>query len=144
MYGKVPLTLDASCTVAKDRVAPSNTAASDLLGQTEIEDFDQAVGGDDDIRRLQIAMNDASVMSAGECAGNLHAIAQDRLRRQSGIRAHGVQRLALDQLHHDVEFALGLANFVDGADVGMSESRRGARLVEQIAGLPRHPGQHPS
>jgi hypothetical protein len=32
-----------------------------------------------------------------------------------------MQRLALDQFHHDVELAVGLANFVNGADVGMSE-----------------------
>ena len=54
----------------------SNDAAAYLFGQTEIEDFDQTVSSDDDIRRLQIAMNDAAVMSARECAGNLNAIPQ--------------------------------------------------------------------
>ena len=132
MYGKVPLTLDASSMVAKERVVPSKMPAAHLLGEAEIEDFNQTIGGDDDIRGLQIAMNDAAVMSASQCAGNLNAIAQDRLGRQSASRAHGAQRLALDQLHHDVEFAVGLANFVDGADVGMSERRRSAGFVEQV------------
>ena len=63
--------------VAKERVVALEYAASDLFGQTEIEDFDQTVRSDDDIRRLQIAMNDAPVMSAGECAGNLNAVSQD-------------------------------------------------------------------
>ena len=76
-------------------------------------------------------MNDAAVMSAGQCAGNLHTISQDRLRREPGICAHGAQRLTLDQFHHDVELAVGLADFVNGADVGMRKRRRSARLVEQ-------------
>ncbi len=77
-------------------------------------------------------MNDTAVMSAGERAGDLNAVAQDGPWRQSRIGAHAVQRLALDQFHHDVELAVRLANFVDGADVGMSESRRSTGFVEQI------------
>jgi hypothetical protein len=70
-------------------------------------------------------------MSAGECAGNLNTISQDRLWRQSRFCAHGEQRLALDEFHHDVELAVSLANFVNCADVGMRERRGSARLVEK-------------
>ena len=73
MYGKVPLTPEASCMVANDRV----DATAYLFGYAEIENFDQTVRGYDDIRRLQISMNDTTVMSAGECAGNLNTVSQD-------------------------------------------------------------------
>jgi len=43
-----------------------------------------------------------------------------------------VQRLALDQFHDDVEFAVGLADIVDRADVGMRQGRGSARFVQQI------------
>src|SRR5271167_904762 len=77
-------------------------------------------------------MNDTPVMSAHERTGNLNAIAHDRLWRQPHLSAHRAQRLAFDQLHYDVEVAVRLADFVDSADVGMSERRRGTRFMEQF------------
>src|SRR4030095_12165192 len=38
----------------------------------------------------------------------------------------------LDQLHHNVEFAIGFTYFVDCANVWMGESGRSASLVKQI------------
>ena len=76
-------------------------------------------------------MNDPSIVGAREGAGNLRTVAHHGARGQARILAEDAQRLALDQLHHDVEFAIGLADFVDGADVGMSERRRSTRFVEQ-------------
>jgi hypothetical protein len=94
-------------------------SAANALGKAEVEDFDEALGSDDDVGTLQIAMDDAAVVSAGERGGNLNAVAEDGLRRQPVSRAHGVQRLAFDEFHHDVEFAVGFADLVNGADVGM-------------------------
>jgi hypothetical protein len=46
-------------------------------------------------------------------------------------RAQIAQRLAFDKLHHDIELAVGLTNFVDGANVGMIKRRRSPRFVQQ-------------
>ena len=77
-------------------------------------------------------MNDSPVMSADQCAGNLNTATDNCFRRQSRVAAHFVERLAFDEFHDDVEFAFGLANVVDGADVGMRKRRRGARFVKKI------------
>src|SRR6266404_2426080 len=52
-------------------------AATCLFGPTEIKNFDHAFIGDGDIRGLQVPMNNAAVMSAGQSACDLNAIAQD-------------------------------------------------------------------
>ena len=77
-------------------------------------------------------MDDPFVVRAHERARDLHAVAEDRLRRQPGLHAQRAQRLALDQLHDDVELAVGLADLVDGADVGVRQRGGRARLAEQI------------
>jgi hypothetical protein len=49
-----------------------------LTRETEVEDLHAAVAGDEDVRRLQIAMDDAAVVRGGESAGDLDAVI-DRL-----------------------------------------------------------------
>ncbi len=85
LYGKVPLTLDASRMLVTDPGGALEHAATHLFGQTKTEDFNQAVRSDDDICGLEIPMNDVAVMSAGKRAGNLNTLSQDRRRRQSRI-----------------------------------------------------------
>jgi hypothetical protein len=40
------------------------------------------------------------------------------------------QRLALDELHHDVDAPLELSHVVDGGDVGVAHRRGGPRLAQ--------------
>ena len=111
------------------------TANLHLLREAEVEHLDQAFRGDHDVGRFEIAMRDAAVVRARQGGGDLNAVAQHDLWRQSDAAAHLAQALAFDQFHNDVEVALRLANFVDGADVGMSERRGGACFVEKrVAG----------
>src|SRR5882762_6020930 len=77
-------------------------------------------------------MNDAFVVRASESGGDLRAVAQDGFRRDADVSAEGAKSFAFDQLHDDVKFAVGLGDFVDGADVGVSERRGGAGFVKQI------------
>ncbi len=77
-------------------------------------------------------MNDAFVMCAAKSGGDLRAIAQDGFRRDADVSAEGAKSFAFDQLHDDVKFAVGLGDFVDGADVGVGERRGGAGFVEEI------------
>src|ERR1700731_1812086 len=41
------------------------------------------------------------------------------------VADHVLQRYAVEKLHHDEGLAFALADFVDGTDVGMIQSRRG-------------------
>ncbi len=77
-------------------------------------------------------MNDAFVVRAAESGGDLCAVAQDGFRSDADVSAEGAQGFAFDQLHDDVELAVGFGDFVNGADVGVGEGRGCARFVEQI------------
>ena len=99
--------------------------------QTEIQNFCQTIGSDNNIRSLQVPMNDAFVVSATESAGDLNAITEDRFHRQSPAFAHRAQGLAFDQFHHDVEVAFSLSDFVNSADVRVSKRGGCPRFVQQ-------------
>src|SRR5215469_4031079 len=77
-------------------------------------------------------MDDAAVMRSAQGVSYLRPVAQHGLDAQPGIADKNTQRLALDQLHHNVELTTGLTNLVNGADVGMVQSRRGTCLVQQV------------
>jgi len=76
MYGKVPLTLDASSMVAKDRVEASNIPLPTCFAKPKSRTFNQPVRSDDDIRCLQISRTIPRSLR-GQCAGNLSSISQD-------------------------------------------------------------------
>ena len=103
-----------------------------MFRKPEIEDFYQSLGSDEDVRALQVAVDDSPVMRPGQRARDLHSIAQDRIGGQSRAGAQLMQRFALDELHHDVEFAVALPYFVDGADVGMGQRRRSSCFLKQV------------
>src|SRR5579872_1249526 len=64
--------------------------------------------------------------------GNLHPVAEDGLNRQAIRRRNQrAEILALDEFHDDVQLAVDIANFVNGADVRVAERGRSAGLMEQ-------------
>src|SRR5438876_12134063 len=77
-------------------------------------------------------MNDSSVVCAPKRTCYLNAVSKYGLWRQAHICRQFTQRFTLDQLHHDVEFAVCLSNFMDGADIRMSERGRSTGFVQQI------------
>ena len=77
-------------------------------------------------------MNDAFVVGAAESGGDLRAVAQDRFRGDPDVSAEGADGFAFNELHDDVEFAVGFGDFVDGADIRVGEGRRGTSFVEEI------------
>ena len=62
---------------------------------------------------------------------DLHGHPEDLAELERRPPQPRVERLALHVLHRDEAAAVGFADFVDGADVGMIEGRRGARLSQQ-------------
>jgi hypothetical protein len=97
--------------------------------QSEVEQLDVAVARNHDVFRFEIAMRDATLVSAAEDVGDFRGDAERlaQLHRSAGHET--AQRLAFDELHRDVGDRILAADVVDGHDVRMIESRGGARLL---------------
>ena len=91
------------------------------LGQTEVEDLDEAVFRDHQVLGLQVPVDDAGRVRLGQPIGDLHGELEQPLGRQrldGDQLAHG---FSLHQLHGDVERAVDRADVVDGQNVGVVE-----------------------
>ena len=87
--------------------------------QAEVEYFHFAARRDDDIRRLNVAMDDAVRVGFSQCIGHLHSD-RKRLREIEGLALHSdIERLAFNVLHHDEAAIILFADFIDRADVRM-------------------------
>ena len=81
MYGR--RADDVPALDAQLRRAQRDAAHVDLVqpGQPEVEDLGRAVGGDDDVRRLQVAVDDAQGVRVGERARELQRDVEHLHRR---------------------------------------------------------------
>src|SRR5258708_3583313 len=94
------------------------------LRNAKIQDLSVPVGGQKNVSRLYIAMNDAVLMRCLQPFENLYG---ERKHLLYLLRSHGgtlgidelLNRLTFEQWHHDEWLSLVLAEFVNGADVGM-------------------------
>jgi GAF domain-containing protein len=90
------------------------------------------VGGDEDVVRLDVPVDDPVAVREAKGLEQLLGVADRRADRE---RAAGHDQLLeaapLDHLHGDVVRALGLAAVVDGDDVRMGEARRRLRLAPE-------------
>ena len=99
------------------------------LRQTEVENLGVAALGDEDVRRLDVAMDDALGVRGVERIRDLNR-QRDKLVILHRTRADGVlERQAIEKLHGDERLAFMLVNVVNGADVGMIQRRSGLRLA---------------
>ena len=95
------------------------------LGQAKIENLRVAALGDENIRRLDIAVNDAFGVRRVQRVGDF------RGQRQREVQLHRLagdlvlQRGTIEKFHGDEHFAVLVVNFVDGADVRMIQGRSG-------------------
>ena len=105
------------------RVSPVAKSRFELRPrQPEVEQFN-AVRSDEDVGRLQIAVNDAALMQRGQRTQHSES---DRQRLGHAQRAAAQlfgERLALEQLHCNEQLALVLPYLVNLADVGMVDAR---------------------
>ena len=96
------------------------------LGEAEIEDLDGAVGAELDVRRFQIAMDDAGLVRRFERFGHLFRDRQRLVDGDGAARDALREILALDELHHEGADAGRFFDAVQLRDVRMIE--RGQRL----------------
>jgi hypothetical protein len=104
--------------------------ALQLPRQTEVQYFDQPAVGQHHVGRLQIAMEYPQPMRRRQSVGDLHPARKHQLRIRRPFFDHLVQALAGDVLHHDVRFAVRLADLVNRADVRMVDDSRQPRLAQ--------------
>ncbi len=115
------------------------------LGEAEVEQLDAALG-QHDVAGLQVPVHDPLPMRLIQRVGDLHAVAQRLLEGQRPLGEAVGQRLALDQLHHEVIHAVLVADVVQRADmrVGQGGDRLGLALEAelQLRVLRQVRGQH--
>ncbi len=118
----------------------------EAAGKAEVEYLDEAAIGEHDVGGLEVAVEDAELVRGGEAVGDLDSGGERELQAGRALGDDLVERLAWDVLHDDVGLVLsaglggGLADVVDGGDVGVVDGRgqaglaqlRGADLLQRL------------
>ena len=103
----------------------------EALGQAEIKNLGATLGGDDYVGAFQVTVNNAALMGVRQRISHLNAVAKERSCGQGFSSNELAQGSAFNVFHGDVGLAIGFANFVDGADVGMVQLGSGARFLKE-------------
>ena len=99
------------------------------LGQAKIQNLRLSAIRDEDVRWLDVPMDDPGGMSGIQGVGELRAQFQDFVAFEAPLfQKSCLECLSLDQFHHDEGLTFVLADFVNRTDVGMIESGGGAGL----------------
>ncbi len=93
------------------------------FGQTEVENLCLPAGADEDVCRLDVAMNDSLGVCSVQCVCDLDAQIQHGFNFEGLAGDFMLQRDAFEVLHGDEGLPTLIVNFVDGADVGVVQSR---------------------
>ena len=99
------------------------------LGQPEIQHLGVTAPGQEDVGRLDVAMDDALGMRRVQRIRHLDAHPEKRAHLHPAARDRLLQRLALQQFHRQVRPPLVVADFVDCADIRMIQRGRRPRLA---------------
>jgi hypothetical protein len=100
-------------------------------GETEVQDLGAAFAGDENIVRLQIAMDDVAFVRRGQATRDLRAELDGLAQRKGAAFERGPERLSLEQLgYHELQGALH-ADVVDREDVGVIEGRCRASFLSE-------------
>ncbi len=100
--------------------------ARDSLGQAEIGDEWLAVLVEQDVRRFQVAVEDAPLVGVVHRQGGLLQQRRGRFGIRDVVGELFIQARPADQLHAEIALAVVVADLQDGHDVRMVE--RGDRL----------------
>ncbi len=84
-----------------------------------------AAFGDENVGGLDVAMNDALGVRGVEAVGDVDGEGEEAFEVHGAAGDGVLEGLALEVLHRDEGLAVGVADFVDGADVGVVEGGGG-------------------
>ena len=94
----------------------------DNLGQAKVENLDASVSRDEQIVRLDVAMDDPALVSGGQAVRDLDAVVDRRARRQGPAVQVVAKRFAFEQLGHDERSAFVHADIVNRKNIGMIQA----------------------
>ena len=106
-------------------------------GQTEVENLRLPSIGDEDVRGLDIPVDDVFRMCRVESVGDLDAQIEHRPDLQRLASDQVPKGLSLEELHSNQSSAIDLIDFVNGADIRVIECRGGARLTVKSLKRPK-------
>ena len=110
-------------------LARSQPVVTNEFRQSEVQHFRMAALSDKDVRRLDVAMDDALSVGSGQRVRHLDRNFQQLIHLHRLAMDTRLQALALQLLHHDEGMPVVILNFVDGADGGVVQQAGGARLT---------------
>ena len=116
-------------------------AARHDFRQSEIQNFRVPALGNKNVRRLDVAVDDAFRMRCFERFGDFHRQIQQQPHFQWPVRDAVLQRGAFQKLHRNKRLRIVLADFVNRADVWMIQRRGGARFTAESLERLRVAGQ---
>ena len=121
----------------RERQTHAGPAAFGDASNSEVEDFQPPLLIHHEVRRLDIAVDDAGLVGLRQPGAQLGHELELLRHRQGGLPLdHLGKRLAADVLHHDERRILELAGVVDVDDVGVVQGGQGTRLAgEPLAKL---------
>src|SRR5688500_11933004 len=97
-------------------------------GDAEVDEVSEVGPGDQDVGRLDVAVQDAMAVGVGESLGYLCDQGDGAAGIQPTSSDDLVEACAVDETHVDVEPAVTLAEVVNRNDVRVLEARRAVRL----------------
>jgi hypothetical protein len=100
----------------------SSSPGCETLRDAEVGEQHAAVGGDEDVARLDVAVHEAGAVRLVERTGDRGADVDRELGAEALLGVEQLaQALAVDELHHDGLAALVDEHVVDGDDVGVAQ-----------------------
>ena len=104
--------------------------AFETAGQAHVDELRPALGRDDDVRRLDVAMDDPALGGVHQGAGDLQREVDRLADRERTVALDPLaDRRAFDVLEGDVVIPIVVADRVDPGDILVVESGRGAALL---------------
>ena len=100
------------------------------LGDAEVEQLHVAVARDENVRRLEVAMDDEIRVRAGHRVEHAEKETDALFRRQHVLRRVRVEALSVDVLEHEIRLpAAAHARVEQACDAGMREAREQRALA---------------
>ena len=101
------------------------------LRDAKVQDLGHTASGQEDVVRLQVAMDQAGRVRACETARDLHADPQHVVHRHRAAFDAGAQRFSFEQLGDEIRVFRRAADVVDADDVRVVQGGREASFVDE-------------